>query len=299
MKPKPLSLKDKNVFNRFLGKKVHELSTYSFVNIYIWKALFAIFWLIIEDSLCVFFKDNSGTFLYLPPLADKMNPDAMEKCFQIMSSLNKNSDISRIENIEENELAWYQSRGYLCRPKFPEYLYKREDLAGLRGNNFKSQRASYNYFLKNYGYQYQPYSGSDKEGCIELYSAWMKIRASANKDRVYQGMLKESFSSLKILLEVYPSLNLQGRVVKIDEKLKAFTFGFAINKLTFCVLYEVTDLRVKGLSQFIFRQFCRELEDYRFINIMDDSGLENLKKTKLSYRPLRLIPSYIARRERV
>jgi hypothetical protein len=109
-------------------------------------------------------------------------------------------------------------------------------------------------------------------------------------------MLKDSLSSLKILLKTFHFLSLQGRVVKIKNEVKAFTFGFAVNSSSFCVLYEVTDLTIKGLSPFIFRQFCRELEDYSFINIMDDSGLENLKKTKLSYRPWRMINSYIALR---
>jgi len=63
----------------------------------------------------------------------------------------------------------------------------------------------------------------------------------------------------------------------------AFTFGFKLNKDTFCILYEITDLSIKGLSQFIFRQFCSELKNHRYINIMDDSGLVNLKRVKLSY----------------
>jgi uncharacterized protein len=70
-----------------------------------------------------------------------------------------------------------------------------------------------------------------------------------------------------------------------------------LDKDTFCILYEITDLTIKGLSQFIFRQFCSELKDYRYINVMDDSGLENLKRVKLSYRPLKVIPAYIVKRK--
>ena len=44
-------------------------------------------------------------------------------------------------------------------------------------------------------------------------------------------------------------------------------------------------------------QVGSELKGYKFINIMDDSGLENLKKVKLSYQPLKLIPAYIAKRK--
>ena len=39
------------------------------------------------------------------------------------------------------------------------------------------------------------------------------------------------------------------------------------------------------------------MEQYEYVNIMDDSGLENLKAVKESYHPLRLVPAYIADRE--
>ena len=59
------------------------------------------------------------------------------------------------------------------------------------------------------------------------------------------------------------------------------------------MLFEITDLSTKGLAQFIYREFCKELMDtYRWINAMDDSGLENLKRVKNAYHPTRLIPSY-------
>ncbi|HTZ11937.1 MAG TPA: phosphatidylglycerol lysyltransferase domain-containing protein [Candidatus Margulisiibacteriota bacterium] len=296
MRLETISLKDKVIFNRFLGKRTHELSVYSFANIYIWKALFDVSWALIKDSLCVFFRDNTGSFMYLPPLKEELSPAVVDECFRIMDRYNKNREVSRIENIEESGLRWYQEKGYLSRPKFGEYLCTREDLTGLIGNKFKSQRAAYNQFIKNYGYQYQPYLESDKEACLGLYSEWMGGREANNPDPVYRGMLKDSFSALKILLEAYPYLNLEGRVVRVAGKMRGFTFGFAINRESFCILYEVTDLKVRGLSQFIFRQFCRELENYRFINIMDDSGLENLKKTKFSYRPRRLVASYIVLR---
>ena len=53
----------------------------------------------------------------------------------------------------------------------------------------------------------------------------------------------------------------------------------------FCVLLEVCDLKFKGISEYIFREFCRGLTDYKYINTMDDSGLENLRISKLSYHP--------------
>jgi len=297
MKLNKLTVKDKKLFDKFLSLKTHSLSVYAFENIYIWKGLFDIRWALIEDSLCIFFKDRIGCFLYLPPLSKNKNPAAIKEVFKIMDGLNKNKEVSRIENIEEEDVSFYRGLGYTGSNKSYDYLCRKTDLVQLKGNQFKSKRACFNYFIKHYESRYLPFSLKYRDECLELYDSWVKERKTKNQDHIYQGMLEDSRRSLKNALDNYADLNFIGRVVKVDKKIKAFTFGFKLNSDTFCILYEITDLSVKGLSQFIFRRFCSELQGYKYINIMDDSGLENLKQVKLSYRPLKLIPAYIARRK--
>jgi hypothetical protein len=294
---KELKLRDKNLLDGFLSLDNHELSVYAFANIYIWRGLFDIYWTIIRENLCLFLKDKIGCFMYLPPLTKTPDKRVLEQAFGIMDNFNKNRDISRIENVEIKDLAFYKNMGYACRDKYPDYLCKRTDLSKLEGNRFKSQRSSFNYFSRHYKSEYLSFSPRYNNGCLESYKQWMCGRKAHNQEPLYQGMLEDGLRCLKVLLENYPSLGLIGRVVKINKEIKAFTFGFELNRDTFCILYEVTDLSVKGLSQFIFRSFCSELKEYKYINIMDDSGLENLKKVKLSYRPVRLIPAYIVIRK--
>ncbi len=293
---KELSLKDKDLFHQFLNLGEHRLSVYAFENIYLWKRLFDISWAVIDGHLCIFFQDRLGCFLYLPPLGAAPSSEAVEASFKIMDQENKDKDISRIENIEEEELAFYQALGLVCKEKYPDYLCGRESLAGLRGKKFKSQRAAYNYFVKHYERAYQPFSLQDSQACLRLYRRWMQDRKAAHQGSVYGRMLSDGRLCLQTLLDNYRKLSFLGRVVKINQQIKAFTFGFKINAEIFCILYEVTDLSVKGLAQFIFREFCREMKEFRYINLMDDSGLENLQRVKLSYHPVRLIPAYIATR---
>lgn len=296
MQLKALSIKDKKIFTQYLRLGHHELSTYAFPNIYLWRGIFDIRWALIEDNLCIFFKDKLGCFLYLPPLGKHLNPQAIAEAFRVMDSFNQNKKISRIENVEEKDLPVYRKLGYECKEKFADYLCKRLDLVNLRGNKFKHKRATVNYFTKHYKFQYLPFNLADKKVCLRLYHHWMKERKSQNQDPVYQGMLKDSRACLEILFGHYQNLDCVGRIVKINGRISAFTFGFKLNLKTFCILYEIADLSVKGLAQFIFREFCTELTEYKYINIMDDSGLENLKAVKLSYHPIRLIPNYIVQR---
>lgn len=296
MKLRILSLRDKEIFRRYLDSQNHALSVFSFANIFIWKRLYKVSWAIFCGSLCIFFQDRWGAFLYLPPLGNKPTPELIEQIFAQLDKFNRNRGISRIENIEEQELKDYQQLGLECRIKSEDYLCSRADLAQLSGNKYKSQRAAYNYFLKNYHSEYLPYQPKDKADCLSLYRQWAKARRLCNKDALYQGMLEDSYNSLQVALDDFPKLDLTGRIVKVDGEIKGFSFGYEINSQSFCILYEITDLALKGLAQFIFRRFAQDLDGYKYINIMDDSGLENLKKVKLSYHPLKLIPAYIAKR---
>lgn len=285
------------LFDKFLGREGCRLSTYAFANIYIWKGLFRIFWAIVENNLCILFQDKIGAFFYLPPLGKRQTADLIARCFAIMDGFNLNAEISRIENVQAEDLELYQSLGYECVSKGCDYVYRSDSLIGLKGNAFKSQRAGLNYFLKHYACDYQPFSLKDKKDCLALCRDWMDNRRRKSSDPVYRQMLQDSLTAQKQAMDNYRELRLIGRVVKINRQIKGYTFGFPLNKETFCVLFEITDLNCKGISQFIFHRLIQESRECRYVNVMDDSGLENLRRVKLSYRPVKLIPAYIVKRK--
>ncbi|MFA5276419.1 MAG: phosphatidylglycerol lysyltransferase domain-containing protein [Candidatus Omnitrophota bacterium] len=293
---KSINLKDRKIFDKFLKFNSRELSSYAFENIYIWKALFEIKWGIVEGNLCVIFKDNIGAFVYLSLLGEKKSAKAVEKAFKELDSLNKNTQVSRIENIGSPDTDFYKKCGLDCVLKSHDYVCLQNELVSLKGNRFKSQRASRNYFIKHNDFSCKEISQPDLKDCLDLYIYWMAERAKENNDSFYTGMMRDSFKTLKVAIDNYFKLDFQGIAVRIGKELKGFTFGFKLNKETFCILYEITDLSVKGLAQFIFAEFSKTLNRYKYINIMDDSGLDNLKKTKLLYHPVKLIPAYIAKR---
>ena len=294
---KKLTLADRGVFREFLALRPHELSVYNFANIYIWRGLFEISWEILDANLCVFFEDPIGRFLYLAPLGEKISFKALESSFELMDSRNKNSFVSRVENVEAADVKVLQKSGYRLRAKPGEYLCSRKSLSELKGDGYKSKRAVINFFIKHYSACFREYLPADSQACLELYRLWSKERSGASRDPVYRGMLEDNLTCLEKMLADFRVLDLTARVVETKEGIKAFTAGFKINPETFCVLYEFADLSVKGVSQYIFRRFCQELDGYKYINIMDDSGLKNLKVVKESYRPLRLVPALIADRK--
>ena len=126
-----------------------------------------------------------------------------------------------------------------------------------------------------------------KNDCLKLFSKWARGRKKTFSGLYYHKLLEDSFSAHKLAMENFKELGLTGRVIKIKGKIAAYTFGFEITKDMFCVLLEVCDLKFKGIAEFIFREFAKEMILYKYINTMDDSGLENLRISKLSYHPTR------------
>ncbi|HOW35432.1 MAG TPA: phosphatidylglycerol lysyltransferase domain-containing protein [Candidatus Omnitrophota bacterium] len=288
----------KNIIEEFLNKKRHELSAFSFVNIFTWQEFFEFKCAVIDENLCIFAYYDTGCFLYLPPLGAGVSDRTIRECFRIMDLTNKGSGVSRIENVPEEDLALFSKKEFSFLKKADEYIYRRGDIVSLKGNKFKTKRSAQNHFCKNYRYEFLPYNDTMQQDCVKLYDRWAGERLKTHKDTVYAQMIEDSRSAHRLALKNYEALGLVGRVVCVDGEIKAYTFGFKLNPQTFCVLLEITDLSVQGLSVFIFNKFCDDemVKGFDFINAMDDFGLENIKITKMSFHPCRLAPSFVVSR---
>ena len=130
--------------------------------------------------------------------------------------------------------------------------------------------------------------------CLQLYAAWDQTKRLTLKDETDLAMLDDNKAVHRRSLTSFKDLGLVGRVVKIKGKIAAYTFGYFLGPETFCDLLEIADKKYKGLTAYIFHQLCNDpvLREVNFINVMDDFALENVNRTKMSFRPSVLIPVY-------
>ena len=382
MQLRPLTLKDKPLFDVYARRMDISLSNYAFAPLYIWGAHFDFYWVLLDDYFCVFAKQGDDYFMPIAPVGEtswsRFPPvgetsrsrcvgetsrsrcvgetsrsrtsgrtagrgtgprptvegawrgtgprptgeqtnqtgttpqsrcacsyrNTVREAYQFMLETNRNPQIARIENVPQEMLPFLlnqhlEGRGHSYPPdtavvKETEFLYETQALAQLKGNRYKSKRHAYNAFVARYpNANLSRYSSADCAECLALYDTWQESRAAKCSDAIYRAMLEDSRCAHRIGLADAEALGLIGRVVKINGHIRGWTFGYPLNADTFCILFEVADLEIKGLAQFIYREFARELANtYRWLNAMGDSGLANLKRVKRSYHPARLIPSY-------
>ena len=298
MQLQPLTLNYKPMFDEYVHQMCPRLSSYAFSSLYVWREHFQFYWIRMAKYLCIFAKQNDDYFMPILPMPYEVNSCSylrvVHEAYRLMLELSRNPYIARIENVPQEMLSFFKKNGFYATLKETEYLYETEALSRLSGNRYKSKRSAYNAFATRYpSATLDPYCSTNRDACFALYNAWQTTRATQCSNDIYCAMLNDSQSAHQIAITHADALGLLGGVVHIDGEIKAYTFGYPLNADIFCVLFEVADLNIRGLAQFIYREFCRELMGtYKWINAMDDSGLESLSRVKHSYHPIQLIPSY-------
>src|SRR3989442_6387260 len=293
---RPLALADRPRFEAALAAHAvpgDPLAACSFPFHFIWQGLLRYEWMELEGHRCLFAGNQDGSFLALPPIGSDPCGPAMAKAFEFLSKLNRTPALTRIENAPENLAVRCREKGYRVAPKGPDYVYRRAELVALRGVRYKSQRVAYNHCVAHAHPLYRPFRPDDAGACLALFQQWRQGVKHDGASDLAAHLAADAEHAHRNGITHAADLGLIGRVVEVEGRIAAYTFGYPLNTSTFCVLFEIADRNVKGLGAYIFREFCRELESYELINTMDDSGLEGLRRTKLAYHPIRLIESYI------
>ncbi len=282
----------------FLDATGRPLSGYSFANIFLWKDFFSYGLEMIEGCLCLMAESDGGVFLYLPPLGREVSPRVLAAGLMRLKAMAPLSSAGRIENVPRGMLACCNGGEFRIYKRGYEFVYYRRDVAGLRGNAFKSRRGDYNVFARQEDIAYAVFDGGRKEECLALYDRWADVKRQRIADPVFRAMLDENRRVHELAMTSCRELGLEGRTVSVGGDIRAYTFGFPLNSTTFCVLFEIADPSLKGAATFIFREFCDDpvLRDFCFINAMDDFAMPAVSRAKLSFCPTHLEPVYAVSR---
>jgi hypothetical protein len=295
---RPLKPEDRSCIEEYLRYNRTLLSSYNFASIFVWSDLLETYWTVIDDNLCIFEKAHDAVFMPIPPIGVSVSKNAIAGSFSLMNRTNQNPALSRIEDVDSSYLSVFHSLGLGSLPKDEEYICRTDDIANLSGNRYKGKRSTCNYFVKNYVPTYLPFKSSNTQECMHLFDGWAEMKSRTNEDSYYQTLLQHARNAHHTAMTQHDAIGLTGRIVKVGGKICAYTFGFPLTGCQrgtgrcFCIMFEVSDLSIKGAAQYIFREFCREMLDYEYINIMGSSGLDNLRKIKLSYHPVLRVPSF-------
>lgn len=277
-----------------LAGRDRDCSALHFSQLFVWKEAFSFDVQVVEDATLVFARQAIGTFLFWPPLGKVIPRDAVERAFEVMGQENGAGGLSRIEHVSGKDLESFSDERFIKYLRGHEYIYRQADIAALRGKKYHAKRHEINLLKRAHHVEYRPFEAGDRTECLILFEQWLDDRRMKYDDEVYRSLLQENRAVHASVFLHARTLGLTGRVVVVDKKIKAYTFGYPLSGSTFCVFLEVADPSVVGLASFIFREFAADkaLQNIEYINAMDDFGMPQVAAAKSHWHPAVLLPVY-------
>lgn len=308
----PLTIDSKPLFDSHVRNASFLVSDLSFVNNFIWLSRMSGFYQIIEDCFCLFSLNGNRLTMLLPPIGEPARQlRALPTCFEIMDSYNPVQSWGMVEYVNSDfanlftddcgiHNAFFNKSQWSLEPDHSDYLYLTTDLIELKGNNYKTKRSEINQFMRAYpDHHVEPLQRKHWQGISDLLTTWLTSRIQGlNGPAIGEFITSVELErqGIERALQHFEQLELKGLCLIIDGKVEGFTFGEQVNDSVASILVEKTNFAISGAAQFLFREFAKTFEHCTFINVGDDLGLENMRRVKMSYRPVLFGEKFTLRR---
>ena len=179
-----------------------------------------------------------------------------------------------------------------------DYLYDIDRLADLTGKKLHAKRNHINRFMDNNpSWVYEEITPQTLPECLEMDKEWYR-RSMVREGAAEERDLGDEGIALRIAMDHYHALGLEGGLIRVYGEVVAFTMGDRLNSDTYDVHFEKAYGELQGAYAMINREFARWVRakhpNVRYLNREDDMGVEGLRKAKESYYPDRMVEKYAA-----
>lgn len=176
------------------------------------------------------------------------------------------------------------------RPNY-DYIYDRILLQELKGKKYHAKKNYVNSFKANYEYEYEDIDSSMTEEIMGYIRSFNEKKVLDEHD---MELLLMEEKAMRDVFENFEAAGYLGGLIRIGGEIQALTAGGRLGRDCLVQHIEKANTEFRGLYPMIMNEFLKHLpEDIAFINREEDMGMENLRKAKLSYRPVKLLDKYI------
>jgi uncharacterized protein len=255
------------------------ISDYTFANIFLFRSISAYEFLTTDCGLFISGCNRQGQN-FIMPLND------LRKCDQqtFEDLLDKQTFFFPIP---EEWLAFFPEDKFAitCEDSESDYIYLTEKMASFRGNQFTRHRNHLNQFFSAYNPRVEAISKNNEQQAMAVLQAWQD-------DSVLE-INKTDYEQCREALEKFSALALWGTLYYIENKPAGFIIGEKLNTETFVLHFAKASKKYHGIYEFMFNDTARRLlSSYKFLNLEEDMGNKNLRRTKGSYGPETLLKKY-------
>lgn len=287
-----INIESKPLFDKYFSQYNHQISDFTFTNLFMWRKSYNIKYSIINDFLCIFAQyKNHDPFIFYPLGSGDLKP-IVNELTDYFKKIGHRLIIKSLTTEMKDKLTANFPYKFLIKPVRDsfDYIYKSSDLINLKGKKFHSKRNHINKFKQSNNFEYRSLDNSLIDECIAYANLWyIKNHEKAGKS------LEEEKNAIIDALNNFEALSFKGGVIMIEEKVEAFSYGEQFTPNMAVIHVEKANPEIQGAYTIINQQFCEnEWRDIEFINREEDMGLEGLRKAKLSYKPAFMVEKYHA-----
>jgi len=286
---RPIELDDRAFFEDMFREMQPEVSEFNFTNLFMFRHVHDYKVTRLFGNVVILARSYIEEPYFLPPLGDK---DILKTISMMMDYL------CLIEHRPVMDLAWKgfvekyiegnDEYNFIADADNSDYLYRAEELRTLTGRKFHDKKNLLNRFIRKYAHEYRTLTPELVPQAMDLVERWCKEKCSMDIPSTY-GETEATMLALKNM----ERLSLTGGVVLIGGHVEALSLGEMLNRDTVVVHVEKANSAYEGLYQFISSEFLsREFPGTMYVNREQDLGEPNLRKSKLSYNPVRMVEKY-------
>lgn len=301
-----ITLEDRAFLEDYLNGYDYKTSGLSFSALYMWRNINRFSWQQFGDYLCLagisHLELEEGIiepFLF-PPLTKTgtYDPEGVRQAIYSAKEVFEKKNhamairllpLHMIDIIKEacpGELKYIEDR-----PNY-DYVYRTQELIDLKGRDFHSKKNHLNYFHKNYDYEYITLTSDMAEEAMRFIDEFNRRKEVPEHE---MQMLKMEEEAMEDVFHNLEKVGYMAGAITIDGKIEALSIGGRLNKNTVTVHVEKANTNFRGLYQAINQEFCKSIGGFaKYVNREEDMGIPNLRKAKLSYKPIKLIEKHIA-----
>lgn len=279
---KKISFEDIDAIKKCLVQDKSKCTDYTFGFLTMWGRVLNLMYAIYDETLFIKGTFRGGRELFYMPCG---KAELNESISVIVEHCKENGTSPELVSIPEElvddirksfNIEYTQSRDY------SDYVYSAEKLAFLKGRRYHQKRNHISGFKKRYpDYKFEIINDENINSVKEFYKEFVNLNQSESESEEIERQCSE------YALENSKSMGLIGALLKIDEKVIAFTLGEVKNDVLY-VHVEKANRDIRGSYSTInneFVKYCLEKYNITWVNREDDSGDMGLRKAKLSYYP--------------
>ncbi len=255
------------------------ISDYTFANIYLFRAISRYKFLQTDCGLFICGSNKRGQ-PYVMPLNDLRSCD-MQIFEEVLSKY------GFFFPIPEEWLSFFPPDKFIVTSDDDEsdYIYLAESMAALKGRKFSRHRNHLNQFFSLYEPQGRPLCADNHYDGLRILQHWQDESMTARE--------KTDFAQCEEALNKFSELALWGTIYYIEDKPAGFIIGEPLNTDTFVLHFAKASTKYHGIYEFMFNDTAKKLmAEYKYLNLEEDMGNKNLRRTKMSYSPEKLLKKY-------